>query len=890
MSKDRDNSIEVENREWLKSLKWVLDNRSEERVKDLLTLLQQEANKYGIEGKDPFTTPYVNSIRPEDEAEYPGNEDTEEKLMALVRWNAMAMVVRANRENEGIGGHISTYGSIANLLETGFHHFFKVSDRGLPDIVYFQGHASPGIYSRAFLEGRFSEQDLVSFRRELSEEGGLSSYPHPHLMPDFWSNPTVSMGLAPLMAIYQARFNRYLEKRGITEEKLPEIWGFFGDGEMDEPESIGDLALAARENLDNLTFVIDCNLQRLDGPVRGNSKVIQELEAQFKGAGWNVIKVLWGSDWDPLFEKDDSGILAKKLTNLPDGQLQKYAYSDGSYIREDLFGRNEKLKKLAEPYSDEELSKMKRGGHDPVKIYNAYKKASEHKDGPTVILAQTVKGYGQGEGGEASNVAHQQKKLDIDALKHFRDFFNVPVTDDEIEDVPFLKPGEKSDEIQYLKERRKELGGLIPKRDDRAEPLNPPDSAIFEEYFEGSGEDEVATTMVVIQILGKLLKDEHVGEHIVPIIPDESRTFGMESLFREAGIYAPKGQQYEPVDQDSLMYYREEKEGTILEEGITEAGCMGSFIAAGTAYNHLGINMIPFFFFYSMFGFQRIGDFAWAAADAGAKGFYIGGVAGRTSLPGEGLQHQDGQSHLYAFAFPKLRAYDPAFAYEVAVIVQNGIEEMYVNKRDLSYYITVTKSVYPMPAKPDAPENIEAYITNGMYRFRKSEIEESDKKAHLFGSGAIMQEVLKASDILENDYDIPVDVWSITSYKALYDNAIDTERENHGKSRLNRTKTHIEIALDGTHGPYIIASDYVKAIPLTLSKWFPGETSVLGTDGFGRSDTVGDLRRFFEVDASYIAFTALYELVRDGKIDKEVLEKAAEDLSINPDKLNPRTS
>lgn len=886
----RDQEKEIENKEWLNSLKWILNNRSEDRTSDLLALLQNEARKNGIELSKSFSTPYINTISPEEETNYPGDLEIEQKLMALIRWNAMAMVVRANQKEEGIGGHISTYGSIADLFEVGFNHFFNVSESGLQDIVYFQGHAAPGVYSRAFLEGRLSEKDLINFRRELADGGGLSSYPHPHLMKDFWNNPTVSMGLAPLTSLYQARFNKYLENRRLAKNELPHVWGFFGDGEMDEPESMGNIAVAANENLDNLTYVINCNLQRLDGPVRGNNKIIRELEMRFRGAGWNVIKVLWGSDWDPLFEQDEDGLLTKELTILNDGQLQKYAYSDGEFIRKDLFGRHQILQKLAEPYSDEELKQLKRGGHDPVKIFNAFKKAVEHKGEPTVILAQTIKGYGQGEAGEASNVSHQQKKLDVDALKYFRDFFKVPVNDDEIENVPFLNPGEESEEIQYLKERRESLGGFLPERNDRTDPLEQPDPAIFEEYDEGSGDSETATMMVMIQILGKLLKDENVGDHIVPIIPDESRTFGMESLFRQVGIYAAEGQQYDPVDEDSLMYYREDKEGVILEEGITEAGCMGSFIAAGTAYSHLGINMIPFFFFYSMFGFQRIGDFAWAAADAGAKGFYIGGIAGRTSLPGEGLQHQDGQSQLYAFAFPKLRAYDPAFAYEVAVIVQNGIEEMYVKKNDLSYYITVTKSTYPMPQKPGEPENIDEQIIKGMYRFKISEMDGSDKKAHLFGSGAIMQEVLKAADLLETDYNIATDIWSITSYKALYDNAIDTDRENRTKNRLNRQRTNIEIALHEMDGVFVIASDYLKAVPLTLSSWFPKPVCVLGTDGFGRSESTADLRKFFEVDARHIAFAALFELTRKGNVERKVLNKAAEELDIDPDKINQRTS
>lgn len=890
MSKDDADDPQIENQEWLNSLRWILNNRSEKRAQELFSLMQREAQQYGIDLSKSLKTPYVNTISPDFESDYPGDLEMEKKLMALIRWNAMAMVVRANTKLKGIGGHISTYGSIADLFEVGFNHFFKVSETGLPDIIYFQGHASPGVYSRAFLEGRLTEKQLDNFRRELDEEGGLTSYPHPHLMRHFWNNPTVSMGLGPLMAVYQARFNKYLENRGLAKNELPHVWGFFGDGEMDEPEATGNLAVAANENLDNLTFVIDCNLQRLDGPVRGNHKVIQELEGKFKGAGWNVIKVIWGSDWDPIFEEDQEGKLTRILTDLPDGQLQKYAFSDGEFIRENLFGQDEELKKLVESYSDEELKLMRRGGHDPIKIFNAYKQALEFEEGPTVILAQTVKGYGQGAAGEASNVAHKTKKLNSDALKHFRDFFDVPVTDAQIEKVPFLKPAEDSDEIQYLLNQREKLGGFLPQRKDRTQPLFEPDSKIFESYFEGSGDDEAGTTTVMIQILSKLMKDKNVGDHIVPIIPDESRTFGMESLFRQVGIYAADGQKYDPVDKDSLMYYREDKQGAILEEGITEAGCMGSFIAAGTAYSHLGIDMIPFFFFYSMFGFQRIGDFVWAASDAGAKGFYIGGIAGRTSLSGEGLQHQDGQSHLYALAFPKIRAYDPAFAYELAVIVRNGIEEMYVNKKDLSYYITVTNQTYPMPPKPDEPENIDEYIINGMYRFRESEMEESGKKAHLFGSGAIMKEVLEAAEILENKYDVSTDIWSVTSYKALYDNAIDTERKNRINRNLNRQRSNIEIALDDTEGVFVIATDYVKALPLSISKWFPEPVTVLGTDGFGRSDSTPALRDFFEVDAKHIVFATLFELTERGEFEKQLLDEAATNLHIDPDKMNPRTS
>lgn len=890
MSEDQTSDRDVEKKEWLESLRWVLDNRSEEDAKEIFSLMQREAQKYGIDLAESLNTPYINTITTDLEVDYPGDLEIEKKLMALIRWNAMAMVVRANKKTEGIGGHISTYGSIADLFEVAFNHFLKISDDGLPDIVYFQGHASPGVYSRAFLEGRLSEKDLENFRAELAEEGGLSSYPHPHLMKHFWNNPTVSMGLGPLTAVYQARFNKYLENRGLAKKELPHVWGFFGDGEMDEPEATGNLSVAANENLDNLTFVIDCNLQRLDGPVRGNNKVIQELERKFKGAGWNVIKVIWGSDWDPIFEENKDGKLTKILTDLPDGQLQKYAFSDGEFIRENLFGQDEDLKKLVESYSDEELKLMRRGGHDPIKIFNAYKQAMEFDEGPTVILAQTIKGYGQGNAGEASNVAHKTKKLDTDALKHFRDFFDVPVTDAQIEKIPFLKPGEDSEEIQYLLKHREDLGGFLPQRKDRTQPLFEPDPEIFKNYFEGSGDDIAGTTTVMIQILAKLLKDNNIGDHIVPIIPDESRTFGMEALFRQVGIYAADGQKYDPVDEDSLMYYREDKEGAILEEGITEAGCMGSFIAAGTSYSRLGVNMIPFFFFYSMFGFQRIGDFAWAASDAGAKGFYIGGIAGRTSLSGEGLQHQDGQSHLYALAFPKIRAYDPAFAYELAVIVQNGIEEMYVNKKDLSYYLTVTNQMYSMPPKPEEPENLEDYIVNGMYRFKESEMDETEKKAHLFGSGAIMQEVLEAAKILENDYNISTDIWSVTSYKALYDNAIDVDRKNRVSRNLNRQRSHIEIALDDTEGVFVMATDYVKALSLSVAKWFPEPVTVLGTDGFGRSDSVAALRDFFEVDAKHIVLATLFELTERGDFEKQALDEAAEKLEIDPKKMNPRTS
>lgn len=878
--------MKAENQEWLESFRWILKNESAERAKYLLNILKDEAIKKGISFEESPISSYINTIAPQDETSYPGDLEMEEKLIGIIRWNAMAIVVRANKESAGIGGHISTYGSISDLWEVGFNHFFKGAENGPADHIYYQGHASPGIYSRAFLEGRLDEENLENFRREIKSKKGLTSYPHPRLMPEFWNNPTVSMGLAPITAIYQARFNKYLEHRGLIEDNNQKVWAFLGDGEMDEPESRGALSIAAKDKLDNLIFVVDCNLQRLDGPVRGNQKIIQELEGTFKGAGWNVIKVLWSSDWDPIFEKDKQNKLLEKFNKLPDGQLQKFAFEPGSYMREHLFEDDEDLKKLVKNISDTELKKLRRGGHDPVKIFNAYKAAVEHKEQPTIILAQTIKGYGQGDAGEASNVSHQTKKMDKAGLKHFRDYFNVPISDEDLEKVPFIRPEKDSEELKYLKKHRDELGGFIPKRKDKSEALKSPDDSIFSSFFEGSGEDEAATTSVLVQILSKLLKDENVGKYIVPIIPDESRTFGMESLFRQAGIYAEGGQKYEPVDQDSLLYYKESKKGVILEEGITEAGSTSEFIAAGTAYLNQGLNMIPFYFFYSMFGFQRTADLIWAAADAGAKGFLIGGISGRTSLPGEGLQHQDGNSHLFALAFPNLKAYDPAFAYEIAIIVREGMGEMFTEKKDFFYYMTIGNDTYTMP---EMPKGIEEKILKGMYRFKKTS-KKYKKKAHLFGSGAIMKEVLEASEILEKDYNVRTDVWSITSYKALYDDAQDTERKNRLKSQMNKETNYIEDSLKDEDGVFVAATDYVKALPESIAKYFPHKLTVLGTDGFGRSDAREELRDFFEVNASHIVYTVLYEYALQGEVKSNDLKKAAEKLHIDPKKPNPRTS
>ncbi len=871
-----------EDQEWIDSLDYLLENEPPERVRILLEKLQARAQERGIHFCTIGNTPYINTISADQEEVFPGNRDIERKIKSITRWNAMAMVNKANKKEEGIGGHISTYASAATLLEVGFNHFFRAKTGDHPgDIVYFQGHAAPGVYARSFLEGRLSEKDLDNFRRELEPGGGLSSYPHPRLMPNYWQFPTVSMGLSPIMAIYQARFNRYMEDNGLIEKSDQKIWAFLGDGEMDEPESMGAITLASREKLDNLIFVVNCNLQRLDGPVRGNSKIIQELETAFKGAGWNVIKVIWGSDWDPLLEKDKKGQLVQRMNEVVDGQLQKYVAVSGDYIRNDFFGKRNELLALVEHYSDEQLEKLKRGGHDPVKVYNGYNKAVNFKGSPTVILAQTIKGYGMGEAGEGRNVTHQQKKLNEEELRHFRGRFGIPISDEELAKSPFYKPAEDSEEIKYLKKQREKLGGFMPRREVNVEPLKLPDDKIFQEYLEGSGDRPVATTMVIVQLLSKLLKDKDLGRLIVPIVPDESRTFGMDALFRQVGIYAHTGQLYEPVDRESLLYYKESKDGAILEEGITEAGSMSSFIAAGTAYATHGVNAIPFYIFYSMFGFQRVGDFIWAAADARSKGFLVGGTSGRTTLPGEGLQHQDGHSHVLALSVPNVKAYDPAFAYEIAVIVKEGIRRMYVEGEDIMYYITVLNEKYHMPP---IPGNIEKDILNGMYKYKKSN-KKSDKKAHLFGSGALMNEVLKAGEILENDYGVSVDTWSITSYKSLYENARETER--HNLLNTAQEKNFIQQSLENEEGVFVAVSDYMKVLPFSLNKWFPKSFVGLGTDGFGRSDSRKALRDFFEVDHRYIVINTLKLLLEQGKIEEGTLQKAFEDLKINREKISP---
>jgi pyruvate dehydrogenase E1 component len=884
MSKKEKEYYDVENQEWLDSLNYLIQNEEPQRVRDILALLQNRAHKEGIVFRCPGNTPYINSISPRKEVPYPGSREIERRIKSLIRWNAMAMVVRANLESEGIGGHISTYASSATLLEVAFNHFFRGGESGEPaDIIYFQGHASPGIYARSFLEGRLSERDLHNFRQELRKDGGLTSYPHPRLMPDYWRFPTVSMGLGPLMAIYQARFNKYLEDRGLKEKTNQKIWAFMGDGEMDEPESLGAITVASREKLDNLIFVVNCNLQRLDGPVRGNGKIIQELEAAFKGARWKVFKVIWGSDWDPLIAQDDSGDLLKVMEETPDGQFQKYVVSSGEYIRKDFFGRSEKLLKLVENYSDEQLEKLNRGGHDPRKVYNAYNAAINYTGGPVVILAQTIKGYGLGEAGEGRNITHQQKKLNEDELMSFRSRFGISLSDEEARKAPFFRPDENSEEIQYLLKRRKELGGFLPKRNKEAPPITLPDDKIYIELIEGSGDRELATTMSMVNLMAKMMADKNMGKLVVPIVPDESRTFGMDALFRKFGIYSHVGQNYEPVDKDSLLYYKEATDGAILEEGITEAGCMSSFIAAGTSYSTHKINMIPMFIYYSMFGFQRIGDLVWAAADARTRGFMIGGTSGRTTLAGEGLQHQDGHSHLIAMSVPSVKAYDPAFAYELAVIVKDGMKRMFVDQEDLIYYITVLNEKYKMPAMP---KGVEDGILKGMYRFKKSS-KKKGEKVHLFGSGAILNENIRAAEALEKDYDLSVDVWSVTSYKELYENANETERWNRLNPEKPPRKNYIQECMEGEEGLCLAAHDYMKAIPLTVCKWFPGNLTALGTDGFGRSDNRRALRDYFEVDDRHIAYAAIHSLFSQGKLDKKVVLKAKKDFNINSNKPNP---
>jgi pyruvate dehydrogenase E1 component len=881
----------VETREWIDSLDYVIEQGDKGRTIRLLDALRLRARQQGV--REPFTsnTPYLNTIATEEEVSYPGDREVERRIKTLIRWNALAMVVRANRESDGIGGHISTYASAATLYEVGFNHFFRGKDADRDaDLIYFQGHASPGFYARGFLEGRFSEQLLHNFRHELRAGGGLSSYPHPWLMPDYWEFPTVSMGLGPLTAIYQARFARYLENRGLKTPSDQKVWAFLGDGETDEPEALGSISLAAREKLDNLIFVINCNLQRLDGPVRGNHQIVQELEAVFRGAGWNVIKVLWGSDWDGLLARDTEGVLARRMAETVDGEYQRYVVEDGAYLRKHFWGADPRLLEMVKHLSDDDLRKLRVGGHDPVKVYNAFRAAVQHQGAPTVILARTIKGYGLGEAGEGKNITHQQKKMSEDDLKSFRDRFGVPLSDDRIAEAPFYRPDADSPELAYMKQRRTVLGGFVPKRVVKAQALPVSVKASlaedFEEFYKGSEGRKASTTMVFVRMLAKLLRDKEIGKLVVPIVPDEARTFGMEALFKAVGIYSSIGQKYEPVDIATLLYYKEAKDGQILEEGITEAGSISSFIAAGTAYATQGINTIPFFIFYSMFGFQRVGDFIWAAADARTRGFLLGGTAGRTTLAGEGLQHQDGQSHVLALPVPTCRAYDPAYGYELAAIIEDGISRMYIDGISEFYYLTVMNEQYEMPAMPAGARD---GILKGLYRFSASANKKSKLRAQLIGSGTILNEVVKAQAMLDG-YGVAADVWSATSYNELYRDAHAVERWNMLHPGEAPRVPYVSSCMENAPGVVVAASDYLKSQPDMISRWIGRRVVTLGTDGFGRSEDRAALRNFFEVDARFVTLATLSALLREGQIEASLVQKAIADLGIDPEKANPATS
>lgn len=873
---------------WIESLESVLEHllrrEGAGRASSFLDNVVQRLRAGGVGVPPVVSTPYVNTIPPEKQPDYPGDREIERRIKSLIRWNAMAMVVNANRKNNGIGGHISTFASSATLYEVGFNHFFRGGQGGHPaDLIYFQGHATTGNYSRAFLEGRIEAQQLERFRLELSEGGGLSSYPHPYLMPDFWQFPTVSMGLGPIMSIYQARFCRYLRARDFVKGEEPKIWCFLGDGETDEPESLGSITLASRESLDNLIWVVNCNLQRLDGPVRGNGKIIQELEALFRGAGWNVIKVIWGSDWDALLAADHTGLLRKRMEEAVDGEYQKYSVEPGSYVRRNFFGKYPPLLELVNHLTDDQLHKMMRGGHDAAKVYAAYKAASEHKGQPTVILAKTVKGYGLGEAGEGRNITHQQKKLNEKELREFRSRFGVPIKDEEIAETPFYRPPADSSEAKYLVERRRALGGFVPERRVVAKPIQEPKIEDFAEFAKGSGRFEFSTTMVFVRLLTILLRNKEIGRRIVPIIPDEARTFGMDALFREIGIYSSKGQLYEPVDKSSLLYYHEAKDGQILEEGITEAGAMSSFIAAGTAYANYGTHMIPFYIYYSMFGFQRIGDLMWLAGDIKAKGFLLGATAGRTTLNGEGLQHQDGHSHILASTIPSLITYDPAFGYEIAVIIADGFRRMYREGEDVFYYLTLYNENYPMPPMPPG---VESGILKGLYKFKPGPAGKGHK-AHILGSGPILKEALRAQEILAERYNVSADVWSATSYKLLRNDALGVSRWNMLHPTAQPRKPFVQEILEKEEGVFVAVSDYMKIVPDQIAPWVPGGLTTLGTDGFGRSDTRANLRRFFEVDAELTVVATLYALSQKGAVAKEQVDRAMRDLGVNPEKAYP---
>jgi len=920
----------LETAEWLASLEAVHHHAGAQRAGFLLDQLQKWALKRQVPVPLAANTPYINTIPKAQQPPYPGDRQLERRIKSFVRWNAMAMVVRANRASEGIGGHISTFASCATLLEVGFNHFFRApTESSSGDQVYFQGHAAPGIYARAYLEGRIDEPHLMNFRRELAAGGGLSSYPHPWLMPDFWQFPTVSMGLSPINSIYQARFNHYLNDRGLMNTSGSKVWAFLGDGEMDEPESLGAITLAAREQLDNLIWVVNCNLQRLDGPVRGNGNIIQELEAAFRGAGWNVIKAVWGSDWDPLFEADTEGLLIEHMAQVVDGEWQRFTVESGAYSREHFFGRDPRMLQLVDRLTDDQIRRLNLGGHDPLKVHAAYAAAVAHPGQPTVILPRTIKGYGLGEAGEGRNITHQQKKLNEQELRAFRDRFDIPIRDEDLHDAPFCRFEKNSPEYEYLQERRRALGGYLPRRVVRVPPIQAPPLEFFDEFLKSTGDRKQATTMALVRMLSRLMADERIGKLIVPIVPDEARTFGMDALFRSYGIYAHTGQLYEPVDAHLLMRYEERKNGQILEEGITEAGSMASFIAAGSAYATHGLRTMPFFLFYSMFGFQRIGDLIWSAGDMRCRGFLVGATAGRTTLAGEGLQHQDGHSQLLASVVPNCISYDCAFAYELAVIVHDGLRRMHENNEDVFYYLTVYNELYRMPGLPaDVAAGLRAGrpslrdgILRGLYKLRPADQPGDLPRVHLFGSGTLLNEALRAQELLRDRYRVAADVWSATSYNELYRDALACQRWNRlhpdaaahpseperqrgaaatglhaGRKDVaaaaagNPRVPYITQVLHDAPWPVIATSDYVSSLAQRLCPWTPAGLTALGTDGFGRSESRDRLRRHFEVDAEHVALAALTALARRGEFDANRIPQAINDLGLDPDAPNPATA
>ena len=872
-----------ETQEWLDALSSVIDREGYERAHFLIEKLIDSARRSGVHIPHRPTTAYVNTISAAHEQRSDGDHALEWRIRSLIRWNALAIVVRANQESKELGGHIASFASSATLYDVGFNHFWHApSESHGGDLIFIQGHSAPGIYSRAYLEGRLNEKDLEKFRRE-ADGNGLSSYPHPRLQPDFWQFPTVSMGLGPIMAIYQARFMKYLHNRGICDTANRKVWAFVGDGEMDEPESMGALSLAGREHLDNLIFVVNCNLQRLDGPVRGNGKIIQELEGEFRGAGWNVIKLIWGSYWDPLLMRDTKGVLRRRMEEAVDGEYQAFKAKGGAYTREKFFGKNDELRAMVSNMTDEDIWRLNRGGHDPHKVYAAYAYAMQHVGQPTVILAKTVKGYGMGEAGEGQNITHQQKKLGEDSLISFRDRFRIPLSNEEIATTPFYRPPQDSPEIQYMLKRRAKLGGSLPVRRRTNKRMEIPDLKIFDSQLRGTASREISTTMGFVRILTYLTRDKSIGRYVVPIVPDESRTFGMEGMFRQLGIYSPHGQLYEPEDADQLMFYRESKKGQVLQEGINEAGAICSWIAAGTAASNHDVNMIPFFIFYSMFGFQRVGDLAWAAADMKTRGFLIGGTAGRTTLAGEGLQHQDGHSHILASTIPSCVSYDPTYVYELAVIIHHGLRRMFYDKEPVYFYVTCMNENY---AHPPMPENAETGIVKGMYQLRKSK-SDSERKVQLLGSGAILREVEAAAEILENEYSTSCDVWSVTSFNELARDGRSADRWNRLNPLSEPKLSYVEQCLADTQGPVIAATDYMQTYADQIRKFVPRSYSVLGTDGFGRSDTRANLRAFFEVNRNHIAYAALRALADESKINLDKVMEAAKDLGVDATKSDP---